>query len=135
MSILPLRPTLLPSQAFMAALPRIRQLRRDKTIFNLALNVVRLHLEEHDLLAQPAQHESLAADIALVQQGIDRWVNVATGYLVRKYHCSVGQALQLLSELQAELKANIPVAEIAQVPLSLLLTPEQVTEQPPLPAS
>ena len=110
---------------------RIRQLRRDKTIFSLSLNIIRLHLEESELLRQPHLHEAPDAVLLLVQQSIDQWVGLATNYLIRKHRCPAGEALQLLGELQSELKATIPAAEVWQIPLNavLALPPELLASQ------
>jgi hypothetical protein len=116
------------------AAPRIRQLRRDKTVFSLSLNIIRLHLEENELLRQqPHLREAPDAVMLLVQQSIDQWVNLATGYIIRKHNCSAGEALQLLGELQAELKGSIPAAEVWQIPLNavLALPPELLASQQP----
>ena len=97
--------------------PRLRQLRRDNTLFKLAMNAIRLHLEEDDRLAQqPQLREAPDADLQLIQQHIDQWVGVATGYLMRKFRCSAAQAMQLLGELLVDLKRGIPVGELRQVP-------------------
>jgi hypothetical protein len=116
------------------AAPRIRQLRRDKTVFSLSLNIIRLHLEENELLKQqPHLREAPDAVMLLVQQSIDQWVNLAAGYITRKHNCSAGEALQLLGELQAEMKGSIPAAEVWQIPLNavLALPPELLASQQP----
>ncbi|RZK15983.1 MAG: hypothetical protein EOO56_21505 [Hymenobacter sp.] len=116
------------------AAPRLRQLRRDKTIFSLSLNVIRLHLEENELLGpQPHLREAPDAVLLLVQQSIDQWVSLATSHIMRKHNCPAGEALQLLGELQAEMKGNIPAAEVWQIPLNtvLLLPPELLASQQP----
>ena len=116
----------------MPAAPRPRQLRRDKTLFALAMNAIRLHLEEHDRLAQqPTLREAPDADLLLIQQSIDQWVGLATGYIMRKFRCPAPQAMQLLGELQADLKMGIPVAELRQVPFqqALALPPERLASQ------
>lgn len=106
----------------MPTLPRIRQLRRDKTVFALALNAIRLQLEEADLLyQQPHLAQAPDASLLLVQQGIDQWVSLASNYLMRKYRCSLGQAMQLLGELQLELRQGIPASELRQIPLQEVL--------------
>ncbi|RZK14869.1 MAG: hypothetical protein EOO56_24025 [Hymenobacter sp.] len=114
------------------AAPRLRQLRRDKTIFSLSLNIIRLHLEEQELLRQP-QAEAPEAVLLLVQQSIDHWVGLATGYLMRKHRCPAGEALPLLGEFQADLKASIPAAEVWQIPLGtvLFLPPELLASHQP----
>jgi hypothetical protein len=114
------------------AAPRLRQLRRDKTVFSLALNIIRLHLEESELLRQyPDLREAPDAVLLLVQQSIDQWVNLATGHIMRKHNCPAGEALQLLGELQTEMKANIPAEEAWQIPLGsvLALPPELLASQ------
>lgn len=106
----------------MPALPRARQLRRDKTLFTLAVNTIRLHLEEEERLAlQPQLREAPDVDLLFIQQSADQWVSLSTEYIRRKFKCSLGQALQLLGELQADLKHGIPVNELRQVPLSTVL--------------
>ena len=115
------------------ALPRMRQLRRDKTLFGLAMNAVRLHLEEHDRLAQqPQLREEPDDTLRLIQQSIDQWVGLATSYLMRKFRCSAAQAMELLGELLADLKAGIPVGELRQVPFqrALALPRELLAQQP-----
>lgn len=105
------------------ALPRLRQLRRDKTLFTLAMNAVRLHLEEADRLhQQPQLREAPDADLQLIQQSIDQWVDLATGYLMRKYRCPLRQALELLGELQGDLQRTIPASELRQVPFTAALS-------------
>jgi hypothetical protein len=116
------------------AAPRLRQLRRDKTIFSLSLNIIRLHLEESELLRQqPNLHETPDAVLLLVQQSIDQWVSLASGHIMRKHNCAAGEALQLLGELQTEMKANIPAEEVWQIPLGtvLVLPPELLASQQP----
>lgn len=105
------------------ALPRLRQLRRDKLVFSLAVNAVRLHLEEADRLAQqPGLRDAPDADLQLIQQSADQWVGLSTSYLLRKYRCTMKEALELLGELQAELKRSIPVNELRQIPLHSVLS-------------
>lgn len=114
--------------------PRMRQLRRDKTLFTLAMNTIRLHLEEDDRLAQqPQLREAPDADLLHVQQGVDQWVGLATGYIMRKFRCPAAQSMELLGGLLAELKASIPVAELRQVPYqqALALPPEFLASQQP----
>jgi hypothetical protein len=116
------------------AAPRLRQLRRDKTIFSLSLNIIRLHLEESELLRQhPNLREAPDAVLLLVQQSIDQWVSLASGHIMRKHSCAAGEALQLLGELQTEMKANIPAEEVWQIPLGtvLALPPELLAGQQP----
>lgn len=123
----------------MPAAPRLRQLRRDNTLFNLAMNAIRLHLEEDDRLAQqPQLREAPDADLLLIQQHIDQWIGLATSYLMRKFRCPAAQAMQLLGELMANLKMGIPVAELRQVPFqqALFLPPAWATnQQQPTPAN
>lgn len=112
--------------------PRMRQLRRDKTLFALAMNAIRLHLEEDDRLArQPQLREAPDADLLQIQQGIDQWVGLATGYVMRKFRCPAAQTVQLLGELLVELKTSIPVAELRQVPYqqALALPPGLLASQ------
>lgn len=114
--------------------PRVRQLRRDKTLFALAMNAIRLHLEEDDQLArQPQLREAPDTDLLHVQQGIDQWVGLATGYIMRKFRCPAAQSMQLLGELLAELKSSIPVSELRQVPYqrALSLPPDLAASQLP----
>jgi len=117
------------------AAPRLRQLRRDKAVFSLSLNIIRLHLEENELLRQhPALREAPDAVLLLVQQSIDQWVSLASGHIMRKHNCPAGEALQLLGELQTEMKANIPAEEVWQIPLGtvLALPPELLAGQQPV---
>ena len=82
--------------------PRLRQLRRDNTLFKLAMNAIRLHLEEDDRLAQqPQLREAPDADLAFIQHSIDQWVGAATNYVAHKFRCPAAQAMQLLGELLA----------------------------------
>lgn len=121
----------------MPATPRLRQLRRDNTLFKLAMNAIRLHLEEDDRLArQPQLREAPDADLLLIQQHIDQWVGLATNYTAHKFRCPAAQAMQLLGELLTDLKTSIPVAELRQVPYqqALFLPPAWVANQPPPPA-
>jgi hypothetical protein len=118
------------------ALPRLRQLRRDNLLFKLAMNTVRLHLEEADRLSQqPHLREAPDADLAFIQQSIDQWVGAATNYIAQKFRCPAAQAMQLLGELVADLKMGIPVGELRQVPFqqALFLPPVWVTGQQPAP--
>ena len=115
------------------AAPRLRQLRRDNLLFKLAMNAVRLHLEEDDRLArQPHLRETPDADLLLIQQSIDQWVGLASSYLMRKFRCAAPQAMQLLGELLVDLKTGIPVGELRQVPFqqALYLPPAWATSQP-----
>ncbi|QKG58659.1 hypothetical protein GKZ68_19705 [Hymenobacter sp. BRD128] len=117
------------------AAPRLRQLRRDNTLFKLAMNAVRLHLEEDDRLArQPQLRTAPDTDLEFVQHSIDQWVGVATKYIAHKFRCPAPQAMQLLGELLVDLKTNIPVGELRQVPYqqALFLPPAWVTGQQPI---
>jgi hypothetical protein len=106
----------------MPAAPRMRQLRRDKTVFNLVMNIIRIYLEEGDLLAQqPQLREAPDANLLYLQQVADQWLGLATGYIIRKHRCSMMVAIQVIAEFQVELKATIPEAEIRAVPLSAVL--------------
>ncbi|TPG67518.1 hypothetical protein [Hymenobacter nivis] len=118
-------------------IPRIRQLRRDKTLFVLAMNAIRLHLEEDDRLArQPELQGAPDAGLLQVQQGIDQWAGLATSYVMRKFRCPPAQSMQLLGELLAEMKATIPVGELRQVPYQqMLVLPPAAPASPPLPAA
>lgn len=119
------------------AAPRLRQLRRDNTLFKLAMNASRLHLEEDDRLArQPQLRAAPDADLEFIQQSIDQWVGLATNYIAHKFRCPAAQAMQLLGELLIDLKTSIPVAELRQVPYqqALFLPPAWVTNQQPAPA-
>ncbi|GAA4494576.1 hypothetical protein GCM10023172_04950 [Hymenobacter ginsengisoli] len=112
--------------------PRIRQLRRDNTLFKLAMNTVRLHLEEHDRLAQqPQLREAPDDDLKVIQHSIDQWVGAATNYIAHRFRCPAPQAMQLLGELLVDLKRSIPVGELRQVPYqrALFLPPAWVTGQ------
>ncbi|RZK25099.1 MAG: hypothetical protein EOO63_16495 [Hymenobacter sp.] len=120
------------------AAPRLRQLRRDNILFKLAMNAIRLHLEEDDRLArQPQLREAPDADLAFIQQSIDQWVGTATNYIVHKFRCPDAQAMQLLGELLVDLKTGIPVGELRQVPYqqALFLPPAWVTNQQPAPST
>lgn len=116
-------------------LPRLRQLRRDKLLFTLALNTVRLHLEESDRITlAPHLLEAPDEDLQLIQQHLFQWVNLSTNYIMRKYQCPIQVALELLGELQNDLKRNISPTELRQVPLQgLLQVPAEALagEQPP----
>jgi hypothetical protein len=99
-------------------LPRLRQLRRDKLLFTLALNTVRLHLEEADRIAlAPHLREAPDEDLQLIQHHLFRWVDLSTTHIMHKYHCALPAALELLGELQNDLKRNISLGELRQVPL------------------
>ncbi|MDO7885589.1 hypothetical protein [Hymenobacter cheonanensis] len=103
-------------------IPRLRQLRRDKTLFTLAMNTIRLHLEEEDRLAQqPQLREAPDADLHLIQHSIDQWAHLATGYLMQKFKCPMPLAMQLLGELQNDLKMSVSVQELRQVPFTRAL--------------
>jgi len=113
-------------------MPRLRQLRRDNTLFKLAMNTVRLHLEEHDRLAQqPQLREAPDEELQFIQHSIDQWVGLASNYLAHKFRCPAPQAMQSLGELLIDLKASIPVGELRQVPFqqALYLPPAWVAGQ------
>lgn len=96
------------------------------------MNAIRLHLEDDDRLArQPQLRDAPDADLAFIQQSIDQWVGLATSYIMRKFRCAAPQAMQLLGELLADLKAGIAVGELRQVPYqqALYLPPAWVTNQ------
>lgn len=117
-------------------LPRLRQLRRDKTLFTLAMNTIRLHLEEADRLAsQPQLREAPDADLLLIQQSIDQWASLASGYIMQKFKCPLPMALQLLGELQNDLKMSVSGGELRQVPYqqAIYLPPARVAGQQPVP--
>ena len=119
------------------AAPRLRQLRRDNTLFKLAMNAIRLHLEEDDRLAQqPQLREAPDTDLGFIQHSIDQWVGLATNYIAHKFRCPAPQAMQLLGELLIDLKTSIPVGELRQVPYqqALYLPPAWATNQQPVPA-
>lgn len=118
----------------MSAAPRARQLRRDKKVFNLLMNVCRLHLEESDRLAQqPELRETPDSDLLLIQQIADQWLGLAMSYVMQKHNCQFAPTLRAIGELQADLKQGIPAAEMRQVPLSqvLQLPPELVARLQP----
>lgn len=119
------------------AIPRLRQLRRDKLLFTLALNTVRLHLEESDRIAlAPHLLEAPDEDLQLIQQHLFQWVNLSTGYITRKYRCSIQVALELLGELQNDLKRTISPTELRQMPLQgLLQVPAELPAGEQLPAA
>lgn len=107
----------------MPAAPRLRQLRRDRTVFALLMNIVRIYLEESDRLAQqPELRNGPDADLLHLQQAADQWLALATAYIVRKHRCPMNVALQLVAEVQAELKATVPEAEVRRMPLGAVLT-------------
>ncbi len=106
----------------MPAAPRMRQLRRDKTVFSLAMNARRLRVEEDDRVArQPHLRESPDTELKLIQQVADQWVGLAGAYIVQKHRCSVPQAMQLLAELFLEIEQAVPLGEIRVVPLSQVM--------------
>ncbi|MFD2721746.1 hypothetical protein ACFST9_23725 [Hymenobacter monticola] len=107
----------------MPAAPRLRQLRRDRTVFTLLMNIVRIYLEESDrLVQQPELRTAPDAELLQLQQVADQWLNLATAYIVRKHRCPAHVAIQLVAELQAELRANIPETEVRRMPLGAVLT-------------
>ena len=112
--------------------PRLRQLRRDKTLFGLVMNATRLHLEEADRLNyQPELRDAPDDTLQLIQYSIAQWAGLATDYVVRKYHCSTQQAMQLLGELLIDIRSGVPVHELRQVPfeVALRLPPELLSQQ------
>ena len=101
----------------------MRQLRRDKTVFALVMNIIRIYLEEDSrLVQQPQLRTAPDAGLLHLQQVADQWLHLATAYIIRKHRCSMGAAIQSVAELQMELKATIPEAEIRAVPLGAVLT-------------
>ena len=113
-------------------LPRLRQLRRDKTLFGLAMNATRLHLEEADRLhQQPELLDAPDETMQLIQYSIAQWANLSTRYVMQKYRCLAPQAIQLLGEMMVDLRASVPVQELRQVPfeVALRLPPELVAQQ------
>ena len=121
-----------------ATLPRLRQLRRDKTLFALALNTIRLHLEEEARTnQQPQLRQDPDAELLLIQHSIDQWVSLAANHIVRKFRCPLSQALPLVGELQNELKRGIAVDELWQIPLGqvLAITYELLAGQQEAPAA
>lgn len=120
------------------AAPRLRQLRRDNTLFKLAMNTVRLHLEEEDRLArQPQLRTAPDDDLAFIQESIDQWVGLASNYIAHKFRCPTQQAMQSLGELLIDLKTGISMGELRQVPYqqALFLPPAWVTGQQPAAAA
>ncbi len=116
----------------MPATPRLRQLRRDKVLFGLAMNATRLHLEEADRISQQPELRDAPDDVMqLIQYSIAQWAGVATSYVSRKYRCPTPQAIQLLGELLADIRAGVPVQELRQVPfeVALRLPPELLAQQ------
>lgn len=104
----------------MAVAPRLRQLRRDKTVFALVLNISRLHLEEEVCLSQPPRPVP-DTELLRIQEATGQWITMATSYVMQKYRCQLPQAIQLLGELRIEFGKNIPVEEIRRIPLSVVL--------------
>lgn len=116
----------------MPAAPRLRQLRRDKTLFGLAMNATRLHLEEADRINQQPELRDAPDDVMqLIQYSIAQWAGIATSYVSRKYRCPTPQAIQLLGELLTDIRAGVPVQELRQVPfeVALRLPPELLAQQ------
>lgn len=106
----------------MSAAPRMRQLRRDKTVFALLMNIIRIYLEEDDrLIQQPHLRETPDADLLRLQQTADQWLGLATAYVIRKHRCPIASAIQIIAELQIELKASIPEGEVRTMPLSVVM--------------
>jgi hypothetical protein len=112
----------------MPAAPRARQLRRDKTVFSLLMNVCRLHLEEDDRLArQPELRDFPDAELLQIQQVADQWLGMALAYVIQKHRCPMPTALRVVGEVLAELKEIIPAEEVRVVPLSVVLElPEEL---------
>ncbi|GAB3587200.1 hypothetical protein [Hymenobacter daeguensis] len=106
----------------MPAAPRARQLRRDKTVFNLLMNVIRLHLEEDDRLArQPELRDFPDASLLHLQQVADQWVGLAIGYVMQRHKCPMTTAMRVIGDVQMELKAVVPAAEVRAVPLDTVM--------------
>ena len=106
----------------MPATPRMRQLRRDKTVFSLAMNARRLRVEEEDRVArQPHLRESPDEELQLIQRVGDQWVGLAGAYVAQKHRCSAPQAIQALAELLTEIERVVPLAEIRAVPLNQVM--------------
>ncbi|MGI4872461.1 MAG: hypothetical protein ACRYFX_14945 [Janthinobacterium lividum] len=102
----------------MPATLRVRQLRRDKDLFALVMNAIRLHLELHDRLAQqPHLREQPDADWLHLQQTAAKWLVAATAYVIRKHHTSKEPAMRAVKELMAELQ-EIPESVVRQVAVS-----------------
>ena len=100
----------------------MRQLRRDKTVFSLAMNARRLRVEEDDRVArQPHLRESPDTELRLIQQVADHWVGLAGAYIVQRHRCSAPQAMQSLAELLQELAETVPLQAVRDVPLSQVM--------------
>lgn len=98
--------------------PRLRQLRRDKTIFGYVLNVVRLDLEEDErLVLQPG----LRTQPDETLQHLDRirryWLGLAAISVMRKSRCTAESAVRVTEELRDELSDTLTEEEIRAVPL------------------
>jgi hypothetical protein len=103
----------------MPAAPRARQLRRDKVVFSLLMNVVRLHLEESDRLAQqPELRDFPDAELLHLQQVADEWLGIGLRHVMYHYKCTMPTALRVVGEVLTDLKASIPAAHVRQMPLS-----------------
>jgi hypothetical protein len=106
----------------MPAAPRARQLRRDKTVFNILMNVVRLHLEEDDRLTrQPELRDFPDAELLHLQQVVDQWVGLALAYVMQRHKCTIPAAMHAIGEVQMELKATVSVSELRRVPVSQVM--------------
>ncbi|WP_201983309.1 hypothetical protein [Hymenobacter rubidus] len=106
----------------MPAPPRLRQLRRDKTVFGFVVNVVRLDLEEDERLAlQPGLQDAPDEALQHLRRVRQYWQGVAAIYVMRKSHCSPDAAVRVTEELRDELGDELPEAEIRAVPLREVL--------------
>ena len=102
----------------MPAAPRLRQLRRDKTVFGFVLNVVRLDLEEDERLAhQPALHDAPGEALLHLRRIRQYWLGVAAVCVMRRSRCSPEAAVRAVTELCEELGETMAEAEIRAVPL------------------
>ena len=114
----------------MPAAPRARQLRRDNTVFNLLMNVIRLRLEEDDRLArQPELRDSPDAELLHIQQVADQWVGMVMTYVVQRHKCTMPTAMRVIGEVHTELKASIPADQLRQVPIHQVLMPPPLAER------
>lgn len=106
----------------MPAAPRLRQLRRDKTVFSLLMNMLRLQLEEDDRLERlPHLENAPDAELLHIQETADQWLGLAIAYVMRKHHCSFEAAQRVVAELEAQLQDDIPKTEMRSVPLTEVL--------------
>ena len=107
---------------FMPAAPRLRQLRRDKSVFSFMLNVVRLDLEEFEQLARQPELRAVPDDsLQHLRRVRQYWQGVAAIYVMRKSHCAPEAAVRVTDELRAELAGELPEAKIRAVPLPAAL--------------